>query len=139
MGIQVSANRRLGLVLMEFQGYVEAAEFQRVTDLIEVPELSLLPMLLVDASHVEGTSSPSAQIRDAARRVQTHVDPKLEAPDARVAIVAVTDEFFGLGRMYQMLRGESQVDVRVFRDLAEAEDWLGLPADYRAGLEQVQP
>ena len=44
---------------------------------------------------------------------------------ARVAIVAATDVGFGLGRMYEMVSdGILPVQLRIFRDLATAEDWV---------------
>jgi hypothetical protein len=55
------------------------------------------------------------------------VDPRVG--ESRLAIVAPRDELFGLGRMYEFLRGDSPVDVRVFRERKEAELWLGLSKD----------
>jgi hypothetical protein len=42
----------------------------------------------------------------------------------RLAIVAPRDEVYGMARMYQMLADSSVPNVGVFRDLAEAEQWL---------------
>ena len=42
----------------------------------------------------------------------------------RVAIVASQPVVYGMARMYQMLR-EAPYELRVFRDLAGAEAWLG--------------
>jgi len=67
------------------------------------------------------------------------VDPHRRQPDSRLAIVAGGDEFFGLGRMYELLRGDSKVEVHVFRQLDEAERWLDLPAGYGGPLERVYP
>ena len=43
---------------------------------------------------------------------------------ARVAILAPGDLLFGLARMYSLMVGPLQRDVRVFRSEAEARDWL---------------
>ena len=54
---------------------------------------------------------------------------KLHAPrlgDYRLAILASEDFVFGTARMYQMLTEDSLEGVRVFRDRAEAEEWLGV-------------
>jgi hypothetical protein len=42
----------------------------------------------------------------------------------RVAVVAPQDVAFGLARMYGLFREDSPELVRVFRDLASAEEWL---------------
>ena len=45
----------------------------------------------------------------------------------KVAVVVPPDSdlLFGLSRMYELLREGSPEHVRVFRDMAEAERWLG--------------
>jgi hypothetical protein len=43
--------------------------------------------------------------------------------------VADGDAVFGLSRLFQALRSESETELRVFRDLGEARAWLGLPAE----------
>ena len=45
---------------------------------------------------------------------------------ARRAAVAGHDIVFGMARMFEMMRGESEDEVRVFRTFDEAVDWLGL-------------
>lgn len=45
---------------------------------------------------------------------------------SRVALVASDDASYGLSRMYQVFRSRSALDLRVFRDMAEARAWLGL-------------
>ena len=48
------------------------------------------------------------------------------APATRRAIVAPTDLAFGMARMFATYAGQASQDVRVFRDMALAEAWLGL-------------
>ena len=48
---------------------------------------------------------------------------------ARIAIVAASDEVFGLSRMSQALREGSPPEFHVFRDMPPAREWLGLPAE----------
>lgn len=46
---------------------------------------------------------------------------------SRAALVVSTDVDFGLTRMYEMLMSASSTnEVRVFRDIDEAREWLGL-------------
>jgi hypothetical protein len=49
------------------------------------------------------------------------------APSARRAFVASSDLAFGLARMYGLHAESAQQNIQVFRELAEAERWLGLP------------
>jgi hypothetical protein len=44
---------------------------------------------------------------------------------ARRAIVADKDFVYGLARMYQILKGDTQ-EIRVFREMEEARRWLGI-------------
>ncbi len=48
---------------------------------------------------------------------------------ARIAFVAAADEIFGLSRMTQIIREDSPPEIRVFRDVAAAREWLGLPVE----------
>jgi len=45
---------------------------------------------------------------------------------ARRAIVVGSEVAFGMARMYELMRGEGQDEVEVFRDLPAALDWLGI-------------
>ena len=51
------------------------------------------------------------------------------APEARRALVAATDVAFGLARMYGTYREtiSAKDQIRVFRNIRDAEQWLGLP------------
>ena len=43
----------------------------------------------------------------------------------RLAIVAPSDETYGVSRMYQMMRGDdAPEEIRIFRELAHATAWL---------------
>jgi hypothetical protein len=61
------------------------------------------------------------------RRLVAYFDrADLPGHHARLAIVAPQDYVFGLARMYEALRGGAPGQIRVFRDRAAAEAWLGL-------------
>jgi hypothetical protein len=45
-------------------------------------------------------------------------------PGTRCAVVVASDVEFGLTRMYATLAEGGPMETRVFRDIAEAEDWL---------------
>ena len=65
-----------------------------------------------------------------------NIDADIEM-GAKVALVASRDEFYGLGRMYEMLRDGSPIEIGVFRSLPEAEEWLGLAADFDDHLVDI--
>ena len=46
--------------------------------------------------------------------------------DYKLAIVASEDVVYGMARMYQANTAMNVPNVRVFRDISEAKDWLGL-------------
>lgn len=46
---------------------------------------------------------------------------------AKRAVVAPKDVLYGMARMFQMLHGEAPEDLRVFRSIDEARNWLRLP------------
>ena len=129
--IRSCASEKLGLVLVTLDGVVTESDFERdLLPLFELPEYGLKPRALVDCTRATEAHGSSHALWRAARAARLHVDPKLGDCSGKVAIVAPTPEFFGLGRMYELLRRESKVEVRVFREMAEAEAWLGLPEGY---------
>ena len=50
-------------------------------------------------------------------------------PGQKIAIVAPPGEGFGLSRLYQLSRGETPEHIRVFSDVATAEEWLTAAKD----------
>ena len=101
MGIRVLSSAQLGLVVVVFEGFIEGDEFAHgLTPLIGDSGLALLPKALIDATRAEGTSIESGMVQSAANKARAVVDPHLSMPDPKLAIVAIRDEFFGLGRMY---------------------------------------
>ena len=47
----------------------------------------------------------------------------------RLAIVVPSDRVFGLARMYQLMSGEQDRNVGVFRSFPDAQAWLGAAPD----------
>ena len=134
MPIRVRIGSELRLVVVAFEGVVTAEEIAvDLAPLVDDPTYSLMPLALFDASAATHAEAPSEVLREGARRAESAIDTKLE-PGAKTALVATNDEFFGLGRMYQLLRDGSPGEFEVFRSLAEAERWLGLPSGYAETL-----
>ena len=50
-------------------------------------------------------------------------------PMQRSAILVAGETLFGMARLFQAHRGESDEKIGVFQGLAQAFEWLGLPAD----------
>ena len=137
MPLQIRASTELGFILIEFDGVVDLEEFsRRAAPLAQRPELTLMPLAMADTSAAEEASGPSEIIRALAAQAVATVDEEV-ASGSKLALVAQSDELFGLGRMYQTLRDPSPVEVRVFRERSEAEVWLGLPSDYEGRLKDV--
>ena len=44
----------------------------------------------------------------------------------KIAVCCTKDLVFGLGRMYEMVLGEDQYQVMVFRSREEAKNWIGI-------------
>jgi hypothetical protein len=78
---------------------------------------------LVDLSRIENSDVTSAALRRVAH-IYSETDKQPE--DSQVAIVAPGDLYYGLSRMYEAFRRSSPVEIRVFRELAEARSWLGI-------------
>jgi hypothetical protein len=72
------------------------------------------------------TNITGDEIRELAQE-RERVDRRQRRPGP-VAIVAQTDVFFGMFRMFDTLTEQIR-PIRVFRDVAEAERWLGAAAE----------
>ena len=137
MPIRVLVSTELGLAVLIFEGIVTTEEFERdVGPLVEAPEYALMPLTLVDTTAALRVDGSSETVRSHARRAEYHIDSEIE-PGAKLALVATSSEFFGLGRMYQLSRGDSPVEIGVFRSLSEAEQWLELTDRYEDHLSVV--
>jgi hypothetical protein len=82
---------------------------------------------VVDCRKFELLDLTSTQVQDMGSR-------SLFAARSRRAVVAPSDFHFGLGRMFAAFR-EMNCDqiTMVFRDMREANAWLGLPQNYDPG------
>ncbi|MBI3449325.1 MAG: hypothetical protein HY049_10475 [Acidobacteria bacterium] len=70
------------------------------------------------------------EIRVTSRGVRLTAEINPFRTDARRAFIAPTDEAFGLLRMFSLYADASPAQVRIFRELGPALEWIGLdPAD----------
>jgi len=78
---------------------------------------------ILDFSDVVAIAITNDQIRELASR-------KVFGPGSHRAFVAPADYEFGLARMFQAHREfEGETGITVFRKMAEAVSWIGVPAD----------
>jgi hypothetical protein len=91
---------------------------------VQSPEFPPGGRELIDLRGIERLAVSTDVLREMAQAFRAADTPQSET---RIAIVASTDVAYGLSRMYQAFRDDSAVELEVFRDLAEARTWLGLP------------
>lgn len=84
------------------------------------PEIDHSFVELVYASPTSVAGVTSSGIRNSADALSSYT------PMKRTAFVTAGDVEFGLARMYEFLADEYPVEVRVFREEAEAKSWLGI-------------
>ena len=74
---------------------------------------------LVDCSGSTGGEVSTSAIQRAALRVKGDVGRK-------TAIFAPQDMSFGMSKMFEAMTSDSEGETKVFRDLTEARQWLGI-------------
>lgn len=74
---------------------------------------------LVDLREITNTKVGSDFVRDTAR-------DQYFAPGVRRAFVATNDYTFGMARVFAAVAETQGQTIAVFRNIAEAEEWLGL-------------
>ena len=76
---------------------------------------------LTDLREITDTKIGSGVVRDTAR-------DQYFAPGTKRAFVANTDYTFGMARMFALHAESEGQTIAVFREIADAEEWLGLNA-----------
>lgn len=88
---------------------------------------------LVDCTQFENIDLTTAQIQELGRR-------SLFAASSRRALVVASLLHYGLARMFAAFRhGYHRQQTTVFRELADATNWLGLPPDWDLGGSAKSP
>jgi hypothetical protein len=124
MPIQAKVDERRGFVEIVLAGEVTESELAGAIERYFSESWAVLPLGLLDLCGVAATDVSAGLIREAVSRAEKYVDPLLES--GKFAIVAPLDFLFGMARMYEILRSDSPVEVRVFRERQEALRWLGI-------------
>jgi hypothetical protein len=120
MGMSYTIDRVRGVV---FTRAWDVLTFKELRDLMTTiaadPELDASFSSLADLSRVTSIDIDPAGVASIA------LAPVFGATNRR-AIVAPTDLAFGMARMFATYADQASQDVRVFREMALAEAWLGL-------------
>jgi len=124
--IECTIDRERGLRIVRYEGVItdeELIAFYRelYTDSGYDPTL----VEINDARAIEGTAVTRVALMEIIEIVE---EQGIDLSGTRRVMVATRDAAYGLGRMYQSYR-EGAENFAVFRNMEEAERWLGLEPD----------
>ncbi len=109
------------IVYTTFEGEVTDQQLVRHAGKIgSDPEIdgSFVELIHADTSSMMGVTESG--VREAADALRA------SSAIRKIGIVASRDVEFGLARMVALLAGESLIEIRVFREQADARSWLGI-------------
>ncbi len=131
MPFRYEIDKESGLVLLVASGIARDEELLDANQkLMADPDLRHCTMELDDWRAVTGNELSTSCLRRMAEAWQKR-DRHLEG--AKLAWLVPRDVDFGVSRIYQVLRDGAPIEVESFRELADAERWLGLPVGYVDG------
>lgn len=112
-----------------FKGEItEAVLFHSYQQLLSEPDYDSTLDDLVDLREVGRFDVSSEGIR---QLVELFAQPESQSTN-KLAIVAPESHVFGMARMYEILSSDTPEQIQVFRNLKDAECWLGIaPTDAR--------
>ena len=121
--IEFSVDREAGVRLAAFCGVVTDADLMEAYEsLLGDPAYDPTLHDFVDMSGVERLEISANAIRELIKRYARVDELGIRT---KLAIFAPSDVAFGMGRMYEMLRGDDvPEEIRVFREHARARSWL---------------
>jgi hypothetical protein len=112
-----------GLARVLYEGRCTVQELAATSEaLLRDPDYQHVTRQLADLSACTAFDVPAEELRDLAH----HVSVADQRAAVRLAVVAPQEVMFGMARLYAAHREPSPMEVRVFRDRAEALAWLGL-------------
>lgn len=125
MPIEYSIDKNLGVVFTSASGVLTEEELlEHKQDLISNPDFGPGFVELSDVREISDLAiSPAAIERFVA---QDESDSDL-LKDFKLAIVVSGALEFGMGVMYEMMSKKDIANVRIFRDLDQAKEWLQVP------------
>ena len=124
MPVEYQVDETRGVVITKAAGVTTEAELVSTrARRLEDPRVPAGMKQILDLREVTRFDIPTARVRDLAEEWSTS---PASGSASMVAIVAASDEAFGVARMYEMSRRETPEQIRVFRAIEAAERWLGL-------------
>ena len=124
MPVSYSVDQKLRVYEIHAEGTLTESEiFQAYREQMQNSEAESGFDRLIDLREVVTLDVSSQSVRrwsQLLQEVKSHVAP------SRIAIAASADAIFGMARMFEIAQGKSPFEVRAFRDLKPARDWLKL-------------
>ena len=113
---------REGVATLFAAGVVNAQDVvEGVQDLMADPKLMLKPLVLCDFLEVTLLNVTTPELH---KLCEAMGGRDSELFGARIAFVSDQAHVFGIARMLEALVEDLPIEMRVFRELAEAETWL---------------
>jgi hypothetical protein len=123
MPVSYTIDEAAGVVRVECSGVLTSREMlDCIEHVFSDPARKPGMAILVDWRAVQSMEVTHQGMQAAATIKATLIDP--EQRPWTLAFVAPQDEMFWAARTYEVLRAGSPETVRVFRDAAEAEEWV---------------
>jgi hypothetical protein len=96
----------------------------RIEDITSDPDWKPRYNILVD---LRETDKFDLSVTDIEELASLHESLRSVIGDGKLAVVALSDAVYGVSRMWETVtEGHTFKAINVFRDLREAEDWLGI-------------
>lgn len=131
MPISYSIDKNLGVVFTTATGRLTEEELlEDKRRLTSDPNFS---PEFVELSDIRAVSDLAITPEGIARMVMQDEDDADKLSAYKLAIVVSKEVAFGLARMYESMTQANVPNVRIFREINEARDWLGLPPEDAAG------
>ncbi len=125
MPIRYTIEKTDRVVYLTAQGRAVHRDFEVVIDeLAEDKAVEPGMRMLADYSKLE-FNIPADEIDDLSQQM-TKLGPVFAG--CRLALISAGDLEYGLMRMFSLLSSEAEFETRVFRQITNAREWLGLPA-----------
>lgn len=103
-------------------GIVTAKELREVVEVLAGgPAPPRGTRILADLSRATLLDLSNVEVRDLAGRLRSQ---SRSLPGARVAVVAPTDQVYGMARMTQTLLEPAPLEIAIFRERPDADRWL---------------
>ena len=119
--VSVDHSRRTRFVILEdFIDDIQILETYK--EIIADPDFDQTYNHFVDLTRVDHFNVTTQGVRDLADLFK----PNLGEYPSKLALVAPKIHIYGMARMYQSFRANTQRQVRVFRTAEEAYSWLGI-------------